>query len=106
MSEFFIYIITAIVSTASGSIVYFVRKHFKKLEKYAEEGEIKRAKKDLLVLKSLKAIGELCVANAIAIRDGKSNGCTKEALKAFEEVDKELNEFLMYSVAQSIKRRR
>ena len=102
MNEIIIYVVTAAISAVSGAILYFVRKHFKRLEKHAEDAETRRATKDLLVLKSLKAIGELCVANAIAIRDGKSNGCTKTALQAFNEVDKELNDFLIESTVKKV----
>jgi len=105
MTEIIAYVVSAVVSAVGGAIVYFIRKHFKRMEKYAESAEERRATKDLLVLKSLKAIGELCVANAIAIRDGKSNGCTKTALKAFQEVDRELQDFLMESTVDKVNKR-
>ena len=105
MTEIIAYVVSAVVSAVGGCIIYFIRKHFKRLEKYAEDAESRRETKDLLVLKSLKAIGELCVANAIAIRDGKTNGCTKKALKEFQSVDKELHAFLMDSTVKKINKK-
>ena len=105
MTEIIAYVVSAVVSAVGGCIVYFIRKHFKRLEKYAEDAETRRATKDLLVLKSLKAIGELCTANAIAIRDGKANGCMKRALKDFQNVDKELNDFLMQNTVDKVNKK-
>ena len=105
MTEIIAYVVSAVVSAVGASIVYFIRKHFKRMEKYAEEAEARRATKDLLVLKSLKAIGELCTANAIAIRDGKANGCMKSALKEFQSVDRELNAFLLESTVSKVSKK-
>ncbi len=56
--------------------------------------KIKR-KENVLILKSINAVGKLTVANSIAIRDGKTNGETHEALENYEEVDSELYEYLL-----------
>ena len=103
MSEILIAVICTIVSALGGALLYFLRAHFKKMEKYAQCAEERTTKKDILILKSLKAIGELTVANAIAVRDGKTNGCTAKALKEFESVDKELNAFLVENAVRRTK---
>jgi len=74
-------------------------RHFRKVEKFTEQAETKRVKKDLLVLKSLKALGELSMANSVALKDGKCNGSLDRAQKQFEKVEKELNDFLLESAA-------
>ena len=104
MSDILIAIICAVVSVLGGALLYFIQRHFKRMEKYAECAEERTTKKDILILKSLKAIGELTVANAIAVRDGKTNGCTEKALKEFESVDKELHAFLMENAVRRVKK--
>jgi hypothetical protein len=70
MSEVFYYIVTTIVSALGGTILYFLQKHFKRLEKATCDAEERSTTKDMLVLKCLKAIGELTVANAVAVKNG------------------------------------
>jgi len=66
-------------------------------KKAAKDEERNRAKRreNLLILKSIDAVGKLTYADAIAIRDGKTNGEMKEAIEVYKEADKELYEFLL-----------
>lgn len=105
MTEILITIATALVSAIGGCILYFIQKHFKRLEKYTESAEERRTQKDLLVLKSLKAIGELCHANATAIKKGHCNGEVDKATREFESVDRELHAFLMESTVKKINKK-
>ena len=43
-----------------------------------------RQKENVLILKSIDAIGRLTYADSIAIRDGKINGEMKDAVQLFE----------------------
>jgi len=106
MSEIMVYIVSGIASIISGAILYFLRKYFQTIERHACEAEERRATKDLLVLKSLKALGELTVANAVAVRDGHTNGEMSKAMDEFNAVDKELHEFLMKSATKSTSNKR
>ena len=54
-----------------------------------------KAKENMLILKSIDAVGKLTYADAVAIRDGKTNGEMKEAMKAYAEVKDELYEYLL-----------
>jgi len=103
MHEIIIYILSAVVPAIGGAILYFLKKHFAHLEKCTEDAEERRTQKDLLVLKSLKAIGELTVANAIAVKNGHQNGEMEKAQSDFEQIDKELNDFLL---EQAVKKTR
>ena len=100
--EILIAIICSIVSALGGALLFLLQRHFKRVEKYTEDADERRTKKDLLVLKSLKAIGDLTVANATAIRDGKTNGCTKKALADYESVETELNSFILESAVKKV----
>ena len=105
MTEILIAIATAIISSIGGCIIYFIKKQFKRMEDYTECAEERRTTKDLLVLKSLKAIGELTVANATAIKQGHCNGEIDKAKSDFESVDKELHAFLLESTVKKVNRK-
>jgi len=105
MMEAFLAILSAVVTAAGGALVYFLKSHFKKVEKFTEDAEERRTQKDLLVLKSLKAIGELAMANSIAVKNGHCNGEMDKAQKDFESVDKELNAFLLESAVKKVNTR-
>ena len=102
MNEIITYILSVLATTISGAIIYFLQRHFKRLEKRSCDAEERNTQKDILVLKSLKSIGELTVANAIAIKEGKQNGELDKAQQEFESVDKELHAFLMESAVNKI----
>ena len=46
-------------------------------------------------LKSIDAVGKLTYANAVAIRDGKTNGEMHEAMEAYQENKTEMYEYLL-----------
>jgi len=100
--EILIAVLTSLIAGSGGCLVYLFKRHIKKSEKTEELREAKRAKKDLLVLKSLRAIGELSLANSTALKRGVANGCVDKAQKQFESVEKELNDFLLESAANAI----
>ena len=102
MTELLVGIICTVVSALGGALLYFLQRHFKRMEKYVEASEDRRTKKDLLVLKSLKAIGDLTVANCIAIRDGHTNGELVSAQKNFEAIEKELDAFILESAVKKV----
>ena len=54
-----------------------------------------RAKENILILKSIDAVGKLTYANSIAIRDGKTNGEMKRQFPAYSEVTTELYDYLL-----------
>ena len=45
--------------------------------------------------KSIDAVGKLTYANAVAIRDGKTNGEMHEAMEAYQENKTEMYEYLL-----------
>ena len=93
--EILIAIICTIVSALGGALLYLLQRHFKRVEKYTENADERRTQKDLLVLKTLKAIGKLSEANSDAIRTGHANGQISEAKAEFESVEKELDAFIL-----------
>ena len=67
--------------------------------RHREEGEKKKdetaKRENILILKSVSVIGKLTMANAIAIRDGRTNGELHAALDEYGKVEKEMYEYLL-----------
>ena len=87
-------IMSICASIISGMVLFFLQRFFKKKQKKDEERDRAKAKENMLILKSIDAVGKLTYADAVAIRDGKTNGEMKEAMKAYAEVKDELYEYL------------
>ena len=92
-------VISICASVISGMVVFFLQHFFKKRQKEEEKREERQHKKDVLMMKSINAVGDLTLANAIAIRDGKTNGELKKDLKEYDESSKEMLDFLIENSA-------
>ena len=88
-------IISICASIISGMVLFFLKRYFDRREKEEKERDEVFAKENILIMKSIEAIGKLTYADAIAIRDGKTNGEMKEAIEAYKKTDQELYEFLL-----------
>ena len=88
-------IISILGSIISGMVLFFLKSYFTKQAAKEKEREKRKAKENILILKSIDAIGKLTYANAIAIRDGRTNGELKEALSEYHEVREDLYEYLL-----------
>ncbi len=88
-------VISVCASIISGMVLFFLQRYFKRKRKEDEERDKTKAKQNLLILKSINAVGKLTYADAIAIRDGKTNGEMKDAMKTYAEVKDELYEYLL-----------
>ena len=88
-------IISLCASLVSGVTLYFVQRFFKKREAKEDEKDAAEKRENILILKSVNAIGKLTEANAIAIRDGRTNGELHTALDEYEKVERELYQYLL-----------
>ena len=97
--------ITIIISIASsvisGMALFFLQRYFKKRDRREDDINKAQAKENILILKSINAVGKLTVANSIALRDGKTNGEMHEALDAYEKVDGEMYDYLLEQNAKN-----
>jgi len=92
MTAIIISILSAIVS---GMVLYFLKRFFDKREREQAERDKQTARENILILKCIDAVGKLTYADAIAIRDGRTNGEMAAAIKAYKKADEELYEFLL-----------
>ena len=88
-------IISVCASIVSGMALYFLKRYFDKRDKKEAKKDELIAKENILILKSIDAVGKLTYADAIAIRDGKTNGEMKAAIEAYKKADDELYNFLL-----------
>lgn len=93
-------IISVVSSIISGMVLFFLQRFFKKKAKKDEKRDAKKAKENMLILKSIDAVGKLTYANAIAIRDGKTNGEMHEALESYSESKQEMYDYLIEQTAK------
>lgn len=82
-------------SIISGMVLFFLQRFFKNKAKKDIDRDNQKAKENVLILKSIDAVGKLTYANAIAIRDGKTNGEMHEAMDSYAEVKEEMYEYLL-----------
>jgi len=94
-------VVSVCASVLSGAALFFMQRAVRKRE--AEELKRRKAhkKENILILKSIKVLGELTEANSIAIRDGKTNGELKHALADYSQISGELEEFLIEQTAEN-----
>lgn len=88
-------IISIAASIISGMVLFFLKRYFDKKEKSEAEKEKSRQKENVLILKSIDAFGRLTYADAIAIRDGKTNGEMKDAVQSYIAIKSELYDYLL-----------
>ena len=79
-------IISIASSIISGMVLFFLQHFFKKKAKRDDERDAAKEKENILILKSIDAVGKLTYANAIAIRDGKTS---------YNESKEEMYEYLL-----------
>jgi len=88
-------VISILGSIISGMVLFLLQRFLKKNEERENERNKARAKENILILKSIDAIGKLTYADAIAIRDGKTNGEMKEAIEEYVEVKEDMYNYLL-----------
>lgn len=93
-------VLSIMASVISGMALFFLQRFFKRKDKKDESRDAVKAKENMLIMENIKAVGQLTVANAIALRDGKTNGEMHAALAEYERVEKETYQYLLERNAQ------
>ena len=95
MDNVIYWVITFCTSLTGGIVLFLLQRFFNDQRKKEEKRQTEETKNYVLILRSLKALGKLTVANSIALRDGRTNGEMSSALSEYEDVEKELYEHLI-----------
>ena len=88
-------VLSAGASAISGLVLFYLQRFFRERDKQEQVTRKVKEKESILILKSINAIGKLTEANAIALRDKRTNGELKHALSAYEKADKEMYQYLL-----------
>ncbi len=88
-------IISAICSIISGMVLFLMQHYIK--ERHSSDKEINQEnhKKDILILKSLTALGKLAMSNSSVIKSAEKNVDAKEAVDEYNKVNTEMVNFLI-----------
>jgi hypothetical protein len=93
-------VLSVLGSVVSGTALFLLQRWFKKKDALDEVRDKAKQKENVLILKSINAVGHLTEATAIALRDGHTNGEMHKALDEYGEVDKEMYNYLLERNAQ------
>lgn len=93
--QVFTIIMSILGSVVSGTALFLLQRWFRQKDKRDEQAEKVLAKENVLIIKSINAVGKLTEATAIALVDGKLNGEIHSALKEYSTVDKEMYNYLL-----------
>lgn len=88
-------IVSITASIISGMVLFFLQRYMKKKDKKDDKRDRTLAEENILIIKSINAVGNLTVANAIALRDGKHNGEMGKALREYNSAEKSMYEYLL-----------
>ena len=88
-------IISLLSGGLSGIVLYTFKKSSKKREEIEKQKHEQAIAENILILRSLNAVGKLTVENSVALRDGKTNHTLKVALEEYEAIQKELYNYLL-----------
>jgi len=92
--------VSVLGSVVSGTALFLLHRWFQKKDARDEQRDKAKAKENVLIIKSINAVGHLTEATAIALRDGKTNGEITTALKEYGKVDREMYNYLLARNAQ------
>jgi Mn2+/Fe2+ NRAMP family transporter len=88
-------LISVLGSVISGMTLFFLQKQLKKREEKDEERDKAKARENILILKSINAVGKLTEATAIAVASGKTNGEMHSALEGYGSIEREMYDYLL-----------
>lgn len=97
------YFLTVCVSVVSGLVLFLSQRAINRQKKAEEEREQQKANENALILRAVNALGNLTVANSIALRDGKTNGEMKAALEEYEELNKEMYAYIITNYSKAMR---
>ena len=99
-------LILTLITAAMGFMIWRLQRKIQKREEtkeketVAKEAELARQKRDVqqyerFMVQTQRTLTKLCVATAIAVRDGNPNGEMTTALEIMEKVGREQRDFLV-----------
>ena len=94
--------VSTLATLISSILLVVIQRFLNAQKKREEERETEKACDTAIILRSLNALGKLTVANAIALRNGKTNGELASALAEYEKIEKEMYDHLVAYHSKSV----
>ena len=94
--------VSTLATLISSILLVVIQRFLNAQKKREEERETEKACDNAIILRSLNALGKLTVANAIALRNGKTNGELASALAEYEKIEKEMYDHLVAYHSKSV----
>lgn len=88
-------IVSLIASVTSGIILFVFNQSIKKSEKELAEKNEKSISENILILKSLDAVGKLTMANSLSLQTDRKDQRLAAALEEYEHIQKEMYAYLL-----------
>ncbi len=88
-------LISIVASIISGMVLFLMQRYFNRKSHKDDERDNSKRKENVLIMKSIHAVGKLTKANSIAVRDGKVNGEMHEAMDEYDKADSEMYNYLL-----------
>ncbi len=88
-------IISSVCSIISGMVLFLLQHYIKQRHNSDTVKDKENHKKDILILKSLNALGKLAMSNSTVINSAEKNSDAKEALTEYNKVNSEMVNFLI-----------
>ena len=87
-------IFSAFLSAFLGFILWYIEHIIKKRDEQEKERDKDRQEFEILVLESINANTDLCIANNIALKNGKCNGESERAMERVYETKRNMKQFM------------
>lgn len=88
-------IISSVCSIISGMVLFLLQHYIKQRHSSDTVKEKEAREKDILILKSLNALGKLAMSNSSVINSAEKNETAKFALDEYTKVNNEMVNFLI-----------
>ena len=88
-------IISSVCSIISGMVLFLLQHYIKQRHTSDSVKQEEDHKKDILILKSLNALGKLAMSNSTVINSAEKNSDAKNALDEYNKVNGEMVNFLI-----------
>lgn len=87
-------ILVIVFTAVLGFFVWLIENNIKKREERDEQRDKDRQEFEILILESINANTDLCIANNIALKNGKCNGESERAMARVSESKQKMQMFL------------
>ncbi len=91
-------ILGAIASTISGMILFLMQHYMKKKDNKDEKNEKEQHEKDILLIKSINALGKLAMSNTSVLKSAETEGEAKDAYNEYKKVNGEMMNYLIQNL--------